>query len=185
MSATPADLLRPLRQVRQVRQFTDAPVTDEELDAIVDVGRWSGSSRNGQPWRFVAVRDVALVRRLGAADLPHSRALATAMAAIVVVVPADGGISNAYDEGRAAERMLVAATELGLAAGLLWVSPAGRATVADALGIPEGWMPRSVLAVGHATPEALLPKSPPGHARRPRARTVSVDRWADELGLTD
>lgn len=178
----PADALRHLRRVRQVRQFTDEPVTAAELDAIADVGRWSGSSRNGQPWRFVVVRDVSIVRALAGADMPHSRALVTAMGAVAIVVPAggDGAVSHAYDEGRAAERMLIGATELGLAGGLLWVSPAGRQAVHQALGIPDGWAVRSVLAVGHPAPEAQAPKSPPGAARLPRSRTVSVDRWSDE-----
>jgi nitroreductase len=174
--------LQPLRRVRQVRQFTDQPVEDAQLDAIVDVGRWSGSSRNGQPWRFIEVRDVSLVRALGAMDLPHSRALTSAMAAVVVVIPSGGEAaqSNAYDEGRASERMLIATGQLGLAGGLLWVSPAGRAAVNEALGIPAGWTARSVLAIGHPAPEALAPKNPPGLARLPRSRTVSVDRWSDE-----
>lgn len=181
--ADPAARLRPLRRVRQVRRFTDQPVAEAELDAIADVGRWSGSSRNGQPWRFLVLRDVALVRRVGALDLPHSRALATAVGAIVVVMPSaeEGVRSNAYDEGRAAERMLIAAGELGLAGGLMWVSAVGRVAVDDALGIPAGWTARSVLAIGHPAPEALTAKSPPGQARLPRSRTVSVDRWSDEL----
>ena len=55
-ASDPADTLRRLRRVRQVRQFTPEPVTDAALDAIVDVGRWSGSSRNSQPWRFIVLR---------------------------------------------------------------------------------------------------------------------------------
>ncbi|MEZ4596575.1 MAG: nitroreductase family protein [Chloroflexota bacterium] len=176
----PAQILRPLRRVRQVREFTDAPVTQAALDAIADVGRWSGSSQNGQPWRFIVVRDVGLVRRLGAMDMPSSHALSTAMGAIVIVLRAGDGRSDAFDEGRAAERMLIAASELGLAGGLVWVSPAARAAVAGALGVPDGWVPTSALAVGHPTPAALVPKSPAGQARLPRSRTVSVDRWGHE-----
>lgn len=179
--ADPAETLRPLRRVRQVRQFTTQPVTDAELDAIADVGRWSGSSRNSQPWRFVVLRDRGLIGRIAALDMPHSRALATATGAVVVVIPTDGGAvaSHAYDEGRTAERMLIAATTLGLAGGLMWVSPAGRDQVNDALGIPAGWTARTILGVGHPAAEALAPKNPPGQARLPRSRTVSVDRWSD------
>ena len=181
-TADPADVLRPLRRIRQVRQFTDQPVDGPAIDAIVDVGRWSGSSSNSQPWRFIVLRDVDLVRRMATMDMPHSRALTTAMAAIVVVVPTTGStMSFAYDDGRASERMLIAAQTLGLGAGLLWVSQEARSRVAEALGIPDGWMPRSVLALGHPTTEALAPKNPPGQARRPRSRMVSEGRWSDEL----
>ena len=62
ISHDPGEVLRPLRRVRQVRQFTDQPIDPAALDAIVDVGRWSGSSRNSQPWRFIVLRDVELIR---------------------------------------------------------------------------------------------------------------------------
>jgi nitroreductase len=177
----PAEVLRPLRRVRQIRSFTDEPVTDAEVDAIVDVGRWSGSSRNGQPWRFILLRDIELVRRIAAMDMPHSRALTTAMAAIAVVVPNTDPVSHAYDEGRAAERMLIAATQLGLAGGLLWISGNARDAINELLGVPAGRMIRSVLAIGHPAPEASAPKNPVGQARRPRERMVARDRWTTGL----
>lgn len=180
----PSESLRPLRRVRQVRQFTDEPVTDAALAAVADVGRWSGSSGNSQPWRFITIGDVALVRRIAAMDLPHSRALNTAMAAIAVIVPTDSrdAVSIAFDEGRATERMLIAATELGLGGGLMWVSSGARDAVGAVLGLPQGWMARSVLALGHPSLEAQAPKKPRGQARRPRERMVALDRWRDELG---
>jgi nitroreductase len=178
----PAELLRSLRRVRQVRSFTDQPVTDAELDAIVDVGRWSGSSRNGQPWRFILLRDIDVVRRIAAMDMPHSRALTTAMAAIAIVVPATADpVSHAYDEGRAAERMLIATSQLGLAGGLLWISGTARDAINELLGVPAGRTTRSVLAIGHPAPEASAPKNPVGQARRPRERMVARDRWT--IGL--
>jgi hypothetical protein len=76
--------------------------------------------------------------------------------------------------------MLIASSMLGLAGGLLWVSPAGRESVNELLGIPPGWTARTVVAVGHPAEEALAPKVPQGQARLPRSRTVSVDRWSDE-----
>ena len=45
----PLNSVRPLLRVRQMRQFTDEMPTDEELGAIADVARWSGSSKNTQP----------------------------------------------------------------------------------------------------------------------------------------
>ncbi len=65
-----------------VRQFQERPVPDDSLRRILEAGRLTGSSRNGQPWHFIEVRDVSLVRALGAMDLPHSRALTSAMAAV-------------------------------------------------------------------------------------------------------
>lgn len=118
-NAPPDEIVRPLIRVRQIRAFTDEPPTDRELAAIADVARWSGSSTNSQPWRFVVVRDREVLLRIHEAGLPQTGSLATALAAIAIVLPDEGdAISHAYDEGRAAERMLIAASFLGLGAGI-------------------------------------------------------------------
>ena len=122
-SGSPANQVRPLLRVRQVRQFTDEPVDADAIEAIADAARWSGSSRNSQPWRFVIVREAAVLRSIAEAGLPQTRSLATATAAIAIAVPEEQGsaVSHAFDEGRAAERMLIAASFLELGAGIAWV----------------------------------------------------------------
>jgi nitroreductase len=42
---------------RNVRTFTDRPVSAEHLDQMLEAGRRSPSSRNSQPWDFVLVTD--------------------------------------------------------------------------------------------------------------------------------
>jgi nitroreductase len=175
----PRERIRPLLRTRQVREFTDQPVDPALLAAIADAGRWSGSSQNGQPWRFIVIRDIAAIRRLAEAGPPQTRALRTATAAVAVVLPdaPERTVSDAYDDGRASERMLVAATMLGLGAGIAWIRRDVRPTARDVLGLPEDRMVRTILAVGHPTEKAREPKSPPGQARLPRAETVFDERW--------
>lgn len=48
-------VLAALRERRSVRKYTDAPVTRDEVAAILDAGRWAPSGLNNQPWRFLAV----------------------------------------------------------------------------------------------------------------------------------
>lgn len=175
----PSEIVRPLLRVRQVRDFTDEPIAGPVVDAIADAARWSGSSRNAQPWRFIVVRDATTVRAMADAGLPQTRALATAAAAIAIVMPeAPGaGIANAYDEGRAAERILVSASLLGLGAAISWVRGDVRTAIGAQLGVPDGWFVRTVVALGHPTGEARRPKSAPGAARLPRDETVRSERW--------
>lgn len=181
---SPSDRLRPLLRARQVREFTDAPVDGPALDAIADVARWSGSSRNNQPWRFVVITEPDILRRLAEAGMPHARALSTAAAAIAIVLPEQPGwgISHAYDEGRAAERILVAASLLGLGAGIAWIGKDGRPAVGARLGLPEGRFVRTIVALGHPTDRARQPKSEPGAARLPREETVFAERWEGREG---
>jgi nitroreductase len=178
-AASPADVVRPLVRTRQYREFTDEPVTPEELDAIADAGRWSGSSQNSQPWRFVLIRDPETLRAISEAGLPMTRGLRSAPAAIAVVMPTDESraISHAYDEGRATERMLVAASMLGLGAGISWLRGDARTELGRRLGLPPEMQVRTLVQVGHPTDAARAPKSAPGTARRPRSESVFEERW--------
>jgi nitroreductase len=171
--------VRPLLRTRQFRQFTSEPVTSEDLDALADVARWSGSSSNSQPWRFILIRDLELIRRLGEIGHPQTRSLATAMAAIAIVMPDDEGrvVSHAYDDGRAAERILIGAEMLGLGAGIAWITTAVRPAVSELLGLPAGHYVRTIVAAGHPTEVARQPKSAPGTARLPRDQVVMHDHW--------
>lgn len=177
----PADTVRPLLRVRQTREFGAEPISDEELEALTDAARWSGSSQNRQPWRFIAVSDPAMLAALAEVGMPQTRALATAAAAIAIAMPSieGSGISLAYDEGRAAERILVAASLLGLGAGISWVRGEVRAAVAEQLGLPDDRFVRTIVAVGQPTEAARRPKSRPGEARLPRDETVFANRWPD------
>jgi nitroreductase len=177
--ADPADAVRPLLRTRQVREFTREPIAPAVLDALADVARWSGSSQNKQPWRFIVVTRPDTLRRLAESGLPSTRSLQTATAAIAIAMPEQPGrsVSSAYDEARAAERILVGASLLGIGAGIAWISGDGRGAVAEILGLPEDRFVRTIVAIGHPTEKAKEPKSERGEARLPREETVFRERW--------
>ncbi|MGH2358809.1 MAG: nitroreductase family protein [Candidatus Limnocylindria bacterium] len=176
---SPADRLRPLIRVRQVRQFTAEPVSAADLDAIADVGRWSGSSRNSQPWRFIVIHQESTLRRIAEIGMPQTRSLQTAVAAVAITLPVEPGstVSHAFDDGRAAERMLIAASLLGLGAGVAWIRSDVRDAVRDLLGLPTERTVRTIISLGHPTDAARQPKSAPGQARLPREQVVFEERW--------
>lgn len=175
----PSDAVRPLLRVRQVREFTDEPIGADVLDALADAARWSGSSANTQPWRFVVVRSVETLRSIAETGLPQTRSLQSATAAIAIVLPEEPGmgVSHAFDEGRAAERVLIAASFLHVGAGIAWVLPEARPLVASLLQLPTGRFVRTMVALGHPTDAAQRPKSAPGGARLPREQTVFSETW--------
>jgi len=159
-------ILGGLRRTRQVREFTREPISDDELHEILRVARWTGSSTNWQPWRFGVISDADKQARL--AELaPNARHVAGAPAVIAIVMPGQRPEWEAYDEGRCAERILVAAGALGLGAGIGWVTGRYQPAVREFLGLPEPAYVRTLVSIGHPTPEASRPKSPPGGARRP------------------
>lgn len=178
---TPLDIVKPLIRVRQIREFTGKRVTKGEMEAITEVARWSGSSRNEQPLRFIALRDKASIKHIAELGLPQTRGLPTANAAVAIVVPdeAERELSRAFDDGRAAERMLVAASLLGLSGGISRVRPDVREPINEFLNLPPNRSVRTIVAIGHPTPEAMEIKTKKGTARMERDRVICVDRWPD------
>jgi nitroreductase len=175
----PLQVVKPLVRVRQIREFTARKVTRAELDAITEVARWSGSSRNEQPCRFIALREPAIIGRIAELGLPQTRGLRSATAAVAIVTPdeLERETSRAFDDGRAAERMLIAAHLLGLGGGISRLRPDVREPIGALLHVPASRSVRTIVAFGHPTAEARLPKSAPGTARLPRSETVFEERW--------
>ena len=176
---SPAELLKPLRRTRQYREFESRPLDRAILDALADVARWAGSSRNSQPWRFIVITDPSTLRAIHDAGLPQTRGLKSATAAIAIVLPADPSraVHDAYDDGRVAERLLVAASILDIGAGISWIRSDVRPAVQPMLAIPDDWMVRTIVQLGEPTAAARAPKSAPGEARLPRDEVVFEERW--------
>jgi nitroreductase len=61
------DLIEALRSTGSSRDFTDQPVDDATVAAILDDARFAPSGGNRQPWRVAIIKDTAIRRRL--ADL--------------------------------------------------------------------------------------------------------------------
>jgi len=130
------ETLRVLRSVRSVRDFRPDPISEADLTAILEVARWTGSGGNDQPWTFVVVRDRDTTAAIAEAS-PNTRHIAGAAAAIVIVMAAVAPGIESFDEARAAERILVAATALGLASAIRWVVPKASEQVKTLLGVPH------------------------------------------------
>ena len=171
MADQPDIVLRALRQTRQVRRFTDEPVDEADLQAILEVARWTGSSENGQRWQFIVIRDTAARQRI--AELArYARHVRHSAVAIGIAMPGDDAETDAYDEGRVAERILIAAGALGLGAGIGWVEGREQVTIGELLGVTPPAFVRTIVSIGHPTPEARRRRSGPGTGRRPLAEFV-------------
>ena len=80
-----------LRTRLTVRQFKPDPVPDEVVTKLLQVGLWSPSSRNRQPWHFIVIRDRETLRKIGGITT-YGSFLADAPIAIAIGMDrADGG----------------------------------------------------------------------------------------------
>jgi nitroreductase len=166
-----------IRTVRQARQYGPQSVPADVIDTLLEVARWTGSSRNTQPWRFIVITDKDVLRQLSQLRTPINW-VAEAPLAIAIVLDGGSDVSEAYDEGRVTERLLIAARVLGLGGGVAWFGDASQeAQAKQILGIPAERTARGVVAIG--TPRSIKDPRPnpatPG--RHPLDELVSRDRW--------
>lgn len=59
------DILEIMKTRRSIRRYKQKDVPDELLEKIMEAGRWSPSGDNGQPWRFIVVRDPETKKVMG------------------------------------------------------------------------------------------------------------------------
>ena len=58
--------MKAIQERRSIREFTPEPVSNQELDMILEAARQAPSGENAQPWRFIVVKDEALRKKMGA-----------------------------------------------------------------------------------------------------------------------
>ena len=171
MSQSTDELLRVLRRLRAVREYTSEPIAQEVIEDILEVGRWSGSSANRQPCEVVVVRDPDVRRKFG--DWV-ARPAATAGVVFLIVSTGD---SAAFDEGRLAERLLLAAAAHGLGSTVATLKNEGPAAAKQLLGIPEERRAIFIVAVGHTDVEARRARPSNPSARKPMSEFAHWDRF--------
>ena len=149
---------------RSIRHYSEQPVTDEELLAVLEAGRLAPSARNLQGWHFTAVRDASLRGALCTA-CNGQQMVAEAPAALVVWADGErmmgcGQSAATIDCSIALSFMLLRATELGL--GSCWLGAFDQNAVKQLLGLPQEAVVVAVSPLGHPaeTPAARPRKDP-------------------------
>jgi nitroreductase len=161
---------------RNVRQFTDQPLSDEDRDRILEAGRRAPSSRNWQPWDFIAVTDRAQLQELSQVWRGGGH-IADSALTVVVVLPAFDDAQQReranYDVGQATLQMMVVAADLGIGSGHSAVGDQDRARTL--LGFPEDRTAAIMIDFGYPADRPLKPIRRPD--RRPFDEVVHRDRW--------
>lgn len=140
-----------IRTKRAVRHFTDEPLPEDVARQILDAGRRSQSSKNSQPWQFIAVRDRDTLQKLSQMGewLGH---VAGAALCVVILTPteSDRELWHMFDAGQSASYMQLAAQELGVGSclGTIYQAEATR----DLLGFPADWQARLLISFGYPDP---------------------------------
>ncbi|MCF7891075.1 nitroreductase family protein [Candidatus Bipolaricaulota bacterium] len=58
------EVLKTIRERRSIFKYKDEDVSNENIDTILEAGRWAPSFANLQPWNFVVVKDKETKKKL-------------------------------------------------------------------------------------------------------------------------
>ncbi len=153
-----------LAKRRTIRHYTDEPVPEETIVALLEAALYAPSYLNRRPAHYLVVQDKAVRERLGAilSVRPYVQ-----QASAVILLLADPELSLAWpaDLAAAGENILIAATGLGL--GAAWVgNPFGaawetrEAEIRELLDIPDRMRMLGLITVGYAA------ESPDPHTKQ-------------------
>jgi nitroreductase len=157
-----------IRTMLAVREYDNRPIPEEVVQRIVEAGRLTGSSMNGQPWHFVVVQDPETLRRIGELS-GHGPYIAQAPLAIAIVIDASRfGVSDA---SRAVQDMLLTAWEEGI--GGNWVGFGGMEDIKELLGIPGELQLLAILPFGYPAKAVGQGKK----RRKPLAEIAHREQW--------
>lgn len=189
----PADVTYPIHALLQrrwsPRAFDERPVEPDKLRSLFEAARWAPSSSNEQPWHFIVgtKAEPPAHDRLVACLMEGNRKWAFRAPVLMLSVARlnfeDEGTANRHawhDTGMAVFSLCVQATALGLVVHQMAGFEIEKAR-AD-LGIPAGYEPVAMIAVGYpgdpaALPEYLREREVAPRERKPVIEFVSNGRW--------
>jgi nitroreductase len=165
-----------IRSRRDVRQFEDRRIPQDDLQRILEAGRRAPSSSNWQPWDLVVVTDRAQLGDLskvwqGAAQVARS---AATIAMVGRILGDDAERERLrFDFGQAAMSMMLEATELGVGSG--HAACQDQELARSILGLPEDRFCALMIPLGYPADRQLRPIERPN--RRPFDEVVHWGRW--------
>ncbi len=151
-----------VRTVLAVRGYQDKPVPPEVVRQIVEAGRLTASSMNGQPWHFIVVDNPDMLHQLGAL-VRTGRYIAQAPLAVVVAF--DKTRYAESDASRAIQSMILTAWSEGV--GSNWTGFYGLDDIKPVLGIPNDMEVIAIIPFGY-------PAKAVGKGKKNRKRLAEV-----------
>ena len=164
-----------IRTKRAVRQFQEKPLPEEAVHAILNAGRRSQSSKNNQPWQFIAIREKSILKALSETGTYAGHLTGAALAVAILVPSPDERFQTLFDAGQAAAYMQLAAWEQGVGSCLASIYEPEKAQ--QILGYPADWQVRICISFGYPLDESQLIAAPKKGGRKPLEEMVHWDKW--------
>ena len=167
-------VLEAIKKRQSVRSYQDKKIPEEIIQYILEAGRLAPSAKNGQPWKFIVVKDKNLKEKL----VPACKSQKFVGEAPVVIVGCatnpnykmgNGEYSYALHLAIAMDHMSLEATSLGL--GTCWIGAFYQDQVKEVVDVPEEVRVVALMSVGY--PKELGVK----RGRKPLSEIICYDKY--------
>ncbi|AIF83383.1 nitroreductase [Candidatus Nitrososphaera evergladensis SR1] len=167
------------------RAFSDRPVEKQKIMSLLEAARWAPSSSNEQPWRFIVftiengskerMEEARSVLSEGNSYAKRAPVLMCAAAKKTYTHNDKDNRHHMHDVGAATAYMFLEAYNQGLAMHVMGGFDAEKAR--QLFGIPDGFEPATMIAIGYYGNPETLPKKPREKELAPRSRKPAGE-WA-------
>ncbi len=143
----PEEFLAFLKERRSIRIYLDKLISNDEVEMILEAGRWSPSASNKQPWEFLVIKNKEVLKEISKKAF-YGKHIKEAPLAIAIV----GKIKenpNYYiqDTSLVSMNMMLMAWSLGI--GTCWTGALKRDVVKEMLGLAENDYLLTILPMGY------------------------------------
>jgi nitroreductase len=164
-----------IRLKRAVRNFTSEPLPEEVVHAILNAGRRSQSSKNSQPWHFIAIRDKTILQTLSECGTWAGHLAGAALGVAILTPDPAEKFQTMFDAGQAGAYMQLAAWELGVGSCPASIYEPDKAR--QLLRFPPELHLRIALSFGYPADDSVLTAAPVKGGRRVFDETVHWEKW--------
>lgn len=136
---------------KSCRSFLVDEVSIEDIYTILESARWAPSGKNGQPWRFVIVKDSEIIKKISNYSI-YKDWMKEANAFVVVYLDKEKSYHYKKDLqgiGAAIENICLQATEMGI--GTCWIGEilAKETVVNKIINVPQTYELMAIICIGY------------------------------------
>jgi nitroreductase len=160
---------------RAVRKFSDQPLPEDIILTILNAGRRAQSSKNTQPWQFIAITGKTTLQALSKCGEWAGHLSGAALGVALLSPDPNERFQILFDLGQAAAYMQLAAWELGIGSCMATIYDGEQAR--QVLGFPADRYLRFAISFGYPADQAVLVQPPKKGGRQPLSAVVHWEKW--------
>ncbi|MFX0072670.1 MAG: nitroreductase family protein [Candidatus Hermodarchaeota archaeon] len=143
----PELLLDFLKGRRTIRNYENKPVSDKDLEMILEAGRWSPSASNRQPWEFIVIKNKEILKKIAKTGI-YGGPLRKAPMGIAIVGKIDEN-PDWYVQDTTLVSMNMMLMGWALNIGMCWLGSMNREYAKELLGLGKKDFLLTILTIGY------------------------------------